>query len=192
MGQDDSKVIGRIVPNIGKTGLVSIRIGGMALDTLAMAEAAITKLQWRDVKASNERQEVENILSKYPKAKIAYLESRVVECEENIVRIQQLIVGQNTMINEYSGHIGLCKHRDKEIAKLGPDATREDTKALRLQFPPYDVEAMQTQIGLCQEAIERSDKVIKQEFDSIAELKQAITQCLQRDSELLPYGVKVG
>lgn len=196
MGQQDAPKKGnsRIVSNIGQTGVESIRIGGMTLDTLPMVEAAITKQQWRTVVESNERQEVENILSKYPKAQIPYLLSRITECEENIVRIRGLIGAQNKMINEYSAHIGLCKFRDDSIKKLDPDkeADAVQIKALKKQFPPYNVKAMKTQIELCKEAIMRSDTVIDQEHESIAELREVISKCHQRDTELKPYGVKVG
>lgn len=200
MGKQDApkKGNGRIVPNIGKTGLESVRIGGMTLDTLPMVEAALTKQQWPMVKKSNEQQEVDNILGRYPKVKTDYLLSRITECKENIKRIRGLIDSQNKMINEYSAHISLCAHRDREIDKAYADkeAPLDEVdakiKSLKLQFPPYNVEAMETQIGLCKEAIERSDVVIDTEHNSIAELKEVITKCHQRDTELKPYGVRIG
>ncbi len=196
MGKHDApkKGNGRIVPNIGQTGLESIRIGGMTLDTLPMVESALTKQQWPMIKKANKKQEVENILGKYPKVKTVYLLSRITECEENIKRIRELINSQNTMINEYSAHISLCKFRDDQLKQLNPDTEAEvvQIKALKKQFPPYNVEAMHDQIKLCKEAIERSDVVIDTEHNSIAELKEVITKCHQRDAELKPYGVTIG
>lgn len=193
--------MGQDVPNIGQMGIESIRIGGMTLDTLPMAEAALTKQQWSEKVADQKRQEVENILADSPHQKVSYLESRVVECQENIARIRTLKAGQQSMIDEYTGHISLCEHRDKEIAKLDHD--RENmriseheharlVKELKKQFPPYNVHAMQEQIDQCREAIVRSDSVIDQEFLSIDELKQVASLCRQRDKKLEPYGVKVG
>jgi len=191
MQKDSSKGNGRDVSNIGIVGIESIRIGGMTLNTLPMAEAAITKQQWSEVEASNKKQEVENILGKYPKATIVYLESRAVECLENIGRIRGLINDQNKMINEYSAQISLCAHRDAEIYKLNPEKDKDKIKALKLQFPPYDVVAMRQQIKQCLEAITRSDKVIDQENASILELRDTISLCRQRDEALKPFGVQV-
>jgi len=185
--------MGQEVPNIGILGIDSIRLGGMTLDTLPMAEAAITQQQWSKIQTDCARQEVENIIGAYPKTTIAYLESRVAECHENIKRIHELIADQNTMINEYSTQIGLCAHRDAEVAKLNPDwpADKEQIKALKLQFPPYDVKAMKQQIEQCKEAIIRSETVIDTEYNSISEVRDAISQCCERDRALEPYGVKV-
>ena len=184
--------MGQDVSNTGMTGIESIRIGGMTLQTLPMRESAVTQEQWPEVVANAKRQEVENILAQHPKQTIAYLSSRVTECAENIDRIRNLKKDQQKMIDEYSVHIGLCAHRDKEIAKLNPDVDKEAIKKLRLQFPPYDVRAMKQQINQCKEAIIHSDLVIDQEHDSIAELKDVISKCRLRDEALKPYGVEVG
>lgn len=191
MGQDAPKT-GQRVSNLGITGINSIRIGGMTLETLPFVEQAITKQQWTQVQADNARQEVENILAEYPSQTIAYLESRVRECFDTIDRIKKMKADQQRMIDEYSVHIGLCKHRDREIAKLDPVKDVEAIKALRLAFPPYDVDAMKQQIEQCKEAILRADTVIDAEHASIVEMKQLITKCEQRDALLAPYGVKVG
>lgn len=184
-------------PNIGQVGIESIRIGGMTLQTLPIAELAITKEQWPEVEANAKRQEIEDILAAYPKPKISYLQSRINECNETISKIQKLKADQNLMINEYTTQIGLCKFRDKEINKLkkmdmDADERYEQIRELKRSFPPYDVEAMEAQIAQCKEAIERSDSVIKQEYDSIAELKEVMTHCRIRDEKLKPYGVRVG
>lgn len=184
-------------PNIGQVGIDSIRIGGMTLQTLPMAEAAITKQQWAEVEANAKRQEIEDILAEHPKQKVQYLEARIAECNETIANVQKLKADQNAMISDYTMHIGLCKFRDKEIAKLeqadmDSEERRASIKELKRTYPPYDVEAMEAQIAQCKEAIERSDSVIKQEYDSIAELKEVMTHCKIRDKKLKPYGVKVG
>ena len=61
-------------------------------------------------------------------------------------------------------------------------------KMLKSQFPPYDVTALEQQITQCEEAIERSDGVIAQEFRSIGELREARVRCEQRDVELAQLG----
>lgn len=175
--------------NIGKTGLDSIRLGGMSLDMLPIRESAITQEQWSEVEANDKRQQIENILAEYPKGKISYFNSRIDECQENIERIRQLKADQQKMINEYTAHIGLCKHRDKMLALTDDPA---EIRKLNIQFPPYNVEAMEEQIKLCEDAIERSDNVIDQEFSSILELRDVINRCQERDAKLKPFGVKVG
>lgn len=182
--------------NKGQVGVESIRIGGMTLQTLPIAEAAITKQQWPEVLANAKRQEIEDILAAHPKPSVSYLKSRVLECEETISKIQKLKVDQAAMISEYTSQIGLCKFRDKEIenhknAGVSEEAMKEIVKDLKRKYPPYDVEAMQAQISQCKEAIERADYVIKQEYDSIAEMKEVMTHCKIRDEKLKPYGVTV-
>lgn len=183
--------------NVGEIGIDSIRIGGMKLDALPIAEAALTKQQWPEVVANAKRQEIEDILAEYPKQKVAYLTSRVLECEDSIKKIQKLKSDQNMMINEYTSQISLCNFRDKEIASLEEnckdEAIKKDSiRSLKLKYPPYDVAAMESQIVQCKEAIERCDVVIKEEFDAIAELKDVMTHCKIRDAKLMKYGVAVG
>lgn len=181
------KPLSRIVSNVGTTGAESIRIGGMTLDTMGMAESAITQQQMPMAKASNAKQEIENLKSQYPKASISYYQARVKECEENIKRVQDLKDQQDKMIEDYNGHIALCKHREKLLADIDPN-DRESIKALNKQYPPYNVEAMQQQLIQCREAIDRCDDVVKQEYDSIIELQQAIERCKMRNVELQKLG----
>ena len=184
------KPLSRIVPNKGQSGAESIRIGGMTLDTMGMAESAITQQQMPMARASNARQEIENLKSQYPKASISYYQGRVKECEENIKRVQDLKEQQDKMIEDYNGHIALCKHREKLLADIDPN-DREAIKALNKQYPPYNIEAMQQQLVQCREAIERCDDVVKQEYDSIIELQQAIARCEVRNVELKKLGADI-
>jgi hypothetical protein len=183
---------GRDVSNIGLTGIQSIRIGGMTMDTMPMREAALTKQQWPDIEEAARTQEIANIKAEYPTQRISYLKSRVVEAECNIKRIRGLINDQNTMINEYSTHIGLCEFRDKEISRLDPDEDSDQIQTLKKQFPPYNVDAMKQQIEQCREAITLSDRVVDEEHKSIAELKDTITLCRLRDDKLKKYGAEIG
>ena len=184
--------MGQEVPNIGESGLASIRIGGMKLDTLPIAEAAIAKQQWSEKQAEENRNKIEDILGKYPKHSVAYLESRITECQENIKRVRKLKKDQEKLIDDYGTHIALCKHRDTEIAKLDPEADKDEIKALRLKYPPYDVAAMKQQIKQSKEACLRCDYVVDQENTSISELTGVLALCKQRDGELKKFGVKVG
>jgi len=180
----------RTTSNKGKKGVESIRVGGMTLDTLPIAEGAYTKEQWPGVVASNRQQEIENIKAEYPKGKIVYFDARIQECKDNIKRIKQLKIDQQKMIDEYTAHISLCRHRDKMIRKCDENTEEGKTriKELQLEFPPYNVAAMQDQIQQCRDAIYRADGVVDAEYASITELRAAITKCEERDRKLAAYG----
>lgn len=184
--------MGQEVSNIGQTGVASIRIGGMKLDTLPIAEAAIAKMQWADKQAEETRNKVENILGKYPKPRVDYLVSRITEAQENILRVKKLKSDQETMIQEYATHISLCHYRDVEVAKLKAPEDQAAITALELKYPPYNVKAMKQQIEQCKEALIRCDVVVETEHTSIAEMTGILALCKQRDAELKQFGVKVG
>lgn len=186
----EQKSMARIVSNVGQSGVDSIRIGGMTRDTLGMAEAALTNQQWPSAVASNAQQEIENLKSQYPKGAISYYNSRRAECFENIKRVQDLKTQQDTMIEEYNGHIALCKHREKLIADIDPE-DRDAIKAVNKQYPPYSVEAMEQQLVQCREAIQRCDDVVAAEYDSISELDKAIERCKIRNVELQKLGADI-
>ena len=140
---------------------------------------------------------INTINATYPKHRIDYLVSRINECHENIDRINKSKAEQANMVSDYKGHIALCVHRDKEITALEKKYIAgeidhgecvKQTKALKKQFPPYNVAAMEQQIVQCGEAMERCDGVIRQENDSIAEFTDVMAQCRIRDTELAKYG----
>lgn len=185
--------MGQEVSNEGILGIESIRLGGMTLDNLPIAEGALTKAQMPDIIAADKKNTIDNIIAKYPKQTVAWVRGAIRDCEVTIKNVRGLKVGQNTMINEYSTHIGLCVHRDREVAKLNAEnpADLVEIKKLKLQFPPYNVKAMKQQIEQCKEAIERSDIVIDKEHSDIATFKELLTTCMQRDKELAEFGVSV-
>jgi len=173
--------------NIGQTGLESIRVGGMKVDQLPIAEGAITKQQMPLIEENIKRNKLGNIIAKYPKQTVSWVEGAIKECNDSIKKIRALKVQQQKMIDEYTGHISLCSYRDKEIAKTTDMAKIAE---LKLKFPPYNVDAMEQQITQCKEAIIRSDDVIDLEHKSIAELSELLTICKKRDEELKPFGIK--
>jgi hypothetical protein len=176
--------------NIGKEGVESIRLGGMSMDELPIREAALTKQQLPAVRETIKRNKLGNIIAKYPKQTVDWVEGAIRECEATIKNIRALMERQQTMIDEYNVHIGLCDYRDKEIALLDGEKDKEAIKELRLKFPPYNVDAMKQQIVQCKEAIQRSNDVIDKEHASIAELKELLVKCKMRDEELKPFGIK--
>ena len=175
--------------NIGEIGVESMRLGGMSLDELPIAEAAGVSARLPAFLKTQEENTIDAIKGRHPKQTIAWCDGAIRTCELNITNIRRLIGEQRQMITDYTGHISLCKHRDKELAKTDdPDEIKE----IKKQFPLYDVKAMEQQIQQCNEAIYRSDKVIDQEHASIAEIKELRAKCVKRDEELKPYGAMVG
>jgi len=168
-----------------KFGIESIRLGGMTLDELPIAEGALTKQQMPSVINAYKDNTIVNIKAKYPKQTVAWIDGAIRECEDSIRNIRKLKDAQHKMIGEYTGFISLCKHRDNEIKKTDSE---ERIKELKVLFPPYNVMAMKTQIQLCNEAIYRSDNVIDKEHESISELRELRVKCAKRDEELKALG----
>lgn len=172
------------------TGVDSIRIKGQRIEELPLGLGNEAKAQLPEVIEQERLNAIETINAEYPKHRIDYLVSRINECKENKQRMDATIVEQNTMIGDYKGHIAMCKHRDKELAKLdeSDEHYTESKRLLFKQFPPYDVAAMEKQIVQCREAIERCNDVKQVEDDSITELTETHTLCKVRDKELAQYG----
>jgi FtsZ-binding cell division protein ZapB len=178
--------------NEGQTGFESIRLGGMSIDELPIREAALTKEQLPAVHETIKRNKLGNIIAKYPKQTVDWVNGAIRECHATIKNVRNLMTRQQTMIDEYTVHITLCDFRDSEIKNLDKDDPdyNEKLRDLRLKFPPYQVPAMKQQIVQCKEAIERSNEVIDKEHASIAELNALLVKCKQRDEELKPFGIK--
>lgn len=176
--------------NTGKIGVNSVRLGGMSFDELPIAESAITKPQIKLVEKAEKYNKIENVKAKYPNHDIDYLNSRIIECETNIVRIGKMKNEQHQMINEYSASVKMCEFRDDEISRINNDDSEKKSKIrdLEKRFPPYNIEAMNLQITQCLEAIDRGDEVIVKEHISINELKEVLLLCKQRDEELRKLG----
>ncbi len=183
--------MGHDVSNEGQLGIDSIRLGGMKVDELPIAEGALTAQQMPAIREADKQNTIENVRAKYPKQTCAWVRGAIRESEATIVNVRSLKNDQNTMITEYSGHISLCAFRDSEIASLDAVKDVDAIKALRLKFPPYDVSAMRTQIDLCKQAIIRADIVIDKEHNDISQFNKLLTECIQRDKELAKFGVYV-
>lgn len=180
-------------------GVDSIRLRGQRIEELPLGLGNEAKEQLPGVIKAERLNNIATVVAKYPSQRIDYITSRINECRENITRIHKLRGDQEKMISEYSGHIAMCKHRDKEIDKLenatdgrlmqlSMDEIAAEIKALRKQFPPYNVAAMEQQIVQCREAIERTEVVITRENDSITEFSEVHALCKVRDLELKALG----
>ena len=180
-------------------GVDSIRLRGQAIEDLPLGQGNQAKEQLPAVIEQERLSAIETVNANYPTHRIDYLVSRINECNENKQRMDRTIAEQHAMISDYKGHIAMCKHRDVEIAKLrkahgSPGQTTEvveaGIKALKKQFPPYDVAAMEQQVVQCHEGIERCNKVKDAEDKSIAEFSEVVALCKQRDKELHLLGAK--
>ena len=176
----------------------SIRIGVHTIDTLPIAEAAHTRHQMTIVDDDERETKIKHIIHMAPKQKVSYLRSRIVECNENIRRINQLRDKNISSISEYQGQISLCKHRDKEIEKaLNSDDYHDEhakdaaIKQLKKDFPLYNVVKMEEQIVMFQESADRADKVVETERDSIQEFTTVLALCMRRDEDLRRLGYKI-
>lgn len=183
---------------MAKYGRDSIRVGGMTIDELPMAEAALTRHQMHLVDEDERKAKIESIVSKYPKQKVAYLRSRIVECEENIKRVGMLRDKNVASVSEYQGQIALCEYRDKELERIvssddfhDQDAKLAAIKDLKKRFPLYNVQAMQEQIDQFHDSASRAEEVIQTERDSIQEFTGILSLCMRRDEDLRRLGVKI-
>ena len=179
--------------NTGIFGPKSIRIGGMTLKQLPIAEAAHAKEQWARVLQNEVQNEIENILVGAPKQRVAYLQGRITECYQNIDRMLNTRDEYTKSISDYKGQIMMCQFRDKEILRIKADDPDKEQKIreLKLRFPPYNIMAMEQQIIQFEESVVRFTDVVAQEHASIAEFSEVMGKCQARDQALRPYGAKV-
>ena len=182
--------------NVGNIGPDSIRVGGMKIQDLPIAEMAQASSQIPLAEDTDRQNKINDIIAGAPKQRVSYLEGRIAECNANVIRIKGMRGQQQQMISEYTAQIGLCKFRDKEIEDISEDDPERDVliKDLNKRFPPYNVAAMEQQIVQSTEAMERADDVVAQEYTSVAELREYLVLCQARDVKLRALGVetKVG
>jgi hypothetical protein len=167
--------------NIGKSGVDSIRIGGMIMDDLPMAEAAQAKEELPKFIEQERIQNIANIKAEYPKQSVEYLNACINESEDNVRRVSEMRGKETGLINEYTSIISLCEFRDR---KLSETTNTDEIKQLKKDFPPYNVGAMQQQIIQSTESINRADTVIAKEYTDIAQYRELIGLCHQRDKKL--------
>lgn len=190
--------MGKATSNIGQTGVKSIRLNGMKVEDLPIGEAARVQPQMELARDTERQNKAEGIIAKYPTQRVDYLEGRIREAktnQENMARLAQVEQGR---IQEYQGHIEMCKHRDREVARLEksrgtPGTTSEGIddaiKALKRQFP-YVIDRLEAQIEISNESIERFNEVVRRESHDIEEMGQVLGLAKQRDLELKNLGVQ--
>lgn len=155
-------------PNIGESGIKSIRLDGRRVDDLPLGQGNEAIAQLPDAIASDRETKISNVKAKYPRPSVAYLESRIREAYHTIDKVTELREQQREHISEYAILISNCTRGIEEI--------------------PYDVEALKTQVKQFEDAIKRCDKVIEREHKSIVQLTEVLGLAKQRDLELKNLG----
>lgn len=167
-----------------------MRLGGMVVDDLPIAEGAAAAEQLPAARETERRNVVEGILARYPDHSVTYLEGRIREARSNIIAFKRERSGVDSQRGEYQSILALCQHRDKLIAAIPEDDPElgAKTKALQSQFGLYQVEGLEKQIVQFGESAERFDQAIAREQADIAELRELVGLCKARDKELANLG----
>lgn len=175
--------------NIGQTGVESIRLNGMKVEDLPIAESARVQPQIAAAEETERRNKAEAVIKRYPTQRVDYLEGRIRECRKSMEGMHKLMLTEQERIQQYQGHVEMCKHRDRMLAKLDPDRDADEIKALKIQFP-YVIDRLEEQIRISNESIERFQQVVRRETNDIEELNQTLSLCRQRDKELEALGMR--
>lgn len=172
--------------NIGLKGLESLRIDGMKIGNLPLGQGNEAREGLADFLKTEKETLRNNITAKFPKHKRDFLEAQIKECRGNIKRIKNFKEKLKEDILEYRQLIKNCEYRKSELAKYNkenPDDL-EKMKEIRLKYPPYDEVALEQQIVQFEEAIERCNDVIEQDYESINEIQQILVLVEQKEREL--------
>lgn len=164
----------------------SLRLGGMKVDQLPIGERARTLPQLEKVEENQTYREAEGIRAQYPKHSVNYCLAGIKEAKNNQIKITQMRDKAIQDIASYKTYISQCEYRDKQ---LKTETDPERIKQLKIDFPPYNVEAMDTQIGQFEDTVKSCDSVIKQEIESVRVFAGLQTLCEQRDKKLKALGV---
>jgi len=175
--------------NIGEYGAKSVRINDLKPENLPIGEAARAIPACQEADAITERaNKIAEIHGKYPKHDAAYLKGAIKEAHDNIGNVGMMKVQQTQTISEYTALLSMCAFRDKELDRLDDVEDKEEIKALKLRFPPYNIKAMNQQIKQCEEALVRCEDVFAQENATIQEFSAVLALVTQRDKELDQLG----
>jgi len=166
----------------------SVRIGGMKVDQLPFGARERTIPQMEKVRKNERQQKIDGIKAGAPKQSVAYCEAKVREAKANQKKIQDMRDKAKEDIHSYKMYITQCNFRDD---MLKDETDKEVIRKLKVQYPPYNVEAMETQITQFEDTITNCDKVINEEIEAIRVLAGLQTLCEQRDAKLKALGVSV-
>lgn len=175
--------------NIGDVGVDSIRLGGMTVDELPIAEAHLVKMQLPGARELERTAKIAGVRARYPQQDVGYLEARIREAKGMIATFRQQRDGVRSQREQYGILLTEAEKRDKEIAHLADDDIRDEcVKALREEYGPWEVEGLRNQITLFDESVARFDETIEREQASIDELSEVLGLCRARDKEIARLG----
>lgn len=172
--------------NIGQKGAKSIRLDGMKIENLPLGQGNEAKKGLVKYLKTEKDTKRNHIRGKYPKHNLSYLKARLNECHANIERIKNFKVEQKNLITQYRRLIKETQNRDGILAEYSENTPEHKAKRkeLCLRYPPYDIDALYAQIVQFEEAIDRCDTVIEQEYASITEIEKILSLVEQREKEL--------
>lgn len=171
-------------PNIGQTGIESIRFDGMKVENIPLGQGNEAKAGLSDFLVTDKENKERDIINRFPKHKQAFLHAQMNECQANIRKIKNFKQELKDKIAEYRILIKQCGRADARIAELDPVEDKAEIRKIRLEFPPYNVEAMNQQIEQFYESIERCDQVIEHDYESISQIREVLALVQQREREL--------
>ena len=172
--------------NIGQEGYESVRINGTKLDNLPLGQGEKAKQGLPEFLKTDKQTKENNIKARYPKVNADYIHATLRELKANIERVKALKTDMKNKISEYTILITQGKIRDSQIEQLNKQDPDEAIKIRQLlkQFPPYNIEALESQISQFEQSIDRCNDVIEKEYASIAEFTKNLALIEQRDREL--------
>jgi predicted nucleic acid-binding Zn-ribbon protein len=183
---------GKETPNIGLTGVESIRLRGMKIDDLPIAEAARVREQLRKAEEDERQSLIDDIKARYPTQGVAYIESRIRESRGNIARFREQRIRIGGDQEEYRMLLRDTIRRDEKIEaareQLSGDALGEEIRSLTVEFGPWQRKGLEAQLQQFGESIKRFEDTIGREQESIDQLTELLGQCRARDKELARVG----
>jgi hypothetical protein len=106
-------------PSIGETGLQSIRVNGLRINELPIAELHEATQQLRLAEDDFRQARIKSVMATYPPYQVSALKSQIRTSKSSILRAQAVIDKENQTINDYVGHVAVCERRDQELKDLG-------------------------------------------------------------------------
>ena len=172
--------------NVGQTGVDSIRINSRKIENLPLGQGEKAKEGLVDFIKTDRENKEKAIRSKYPTQNADYLRSAIKEAELNIKKIKDFRQELRDKIKDYRQLIKNASIRELELAKYSRENPEDipKIKELNKKYPPYNIEALNQQIVQFEEGIDRCEKVIEQDYDSISDIKGVLVLVEQRDKEL--------
>lgn len=177
-------------PNIGEVGVKSIRLGGMKVDDLPIAEAHFAKEQLPLSEEDIRQNEIAAVRARYPTQPVEAINGRIREARGMAVTFRQRRDEIHKQRQVYVALLQDVKKRDVKIAKLDPkdDKYPDRVKLLNDQYGPWQEDGLRIQLGQFDDSIDRFAEMIEREQKSIDELSELIGECRARDKELARLG----